>query len=75
MKKYQSFLDLGDNMLLKGLCKIDHALSLELKWSLGNNEIKMLKNQTNNHHVQKDNFEFIKDGDHETQYQCSLWPC
>ncbi len=33
----------------------------------------MLKNQTNNHDVQKDTFEFIEDGDHETQDQCSLW--
>ncbi len=28
----------------------------------GNNEIKMLKNQTNNHHVQKDIFEFVEMG-------------
>jgi hypothetical protein len=28
----------------------------------GNNEIKMLKNQTNNHHVQKDNVEFVEMG-------------
>jgi hypothetical protein len=27
----------------------------------------MLKNQTNNHHVQKDNFEFVENGDHEAQ--------
>jgi hypothetical protein len=38
----------------------------------GNNEVKMIKNQTNNHHVQKDIFEFIEDGDHEAQDQCSL---
>jgi hypothetical protein len=38
----------------------------------GNNEVKMLKNQTNNHHVQKDTFEFIENGDHEAQDQCSL---
>jgi hypothetical protein len=25
------------------------------------------------HHVQKDNFEFVEDGDHEAQDQCSLW--
>jgi hypothetical protein len=31
----------------------------------------MLNNQTNNHHVQKDNFKFIKDGDHEAQYHYS----
>jgi hypothetical protein len=24
------------------------------------------------HHVQKDNFEFVEDGDHEAQDQCSL---
>ncbi len=39
----------------------------------GNNEVKMLKNQTSNHHVQKDIFEFVEDGDHEAQDQCSLW--
>ncbi len=39
----------------------------------GDNEAKMLINQTNNHHVQKDTFEFVEDGDHETQNQCSLW--
>ncbi len=33
----------------------------------------MLKNQTNNHHAQKDNFEFIEDGDHEAQDHYSLW--
>jgi hypothetical protein len=33
----------------------------------------MLKNQINNHHVQKDIFEFIKYGDHESQDQSSLW--
>ncbi len=38
----------------------------------GNNEVKMLKNQTNNHHVQKDIFEFVEDHDHEAQDQCSL---
>ncbi len=38
-----------------------------------NNKEKMLKNQTNNHHVQKDNFEFIEDGDHEAQDHYSLW--
>jgi hypothetical protein len=32
----------------------------------------MQKNQTNNHHVQKDNFEFVKDDDYETQDQYSL---
>jgi hypothetical protein len=38
----------------------------------GNNEAKMLKNQTNNHHVQKAIFEFVEDGDREAQDQCSL---
>jgi hypothetical protein len=38
----------------------------------GNNEVKMLKNQINNHHVQKDIFEFIKNDDHEAQDQYSL---
>jgi hypothetical protein len=33
-----------------------------------NNEIKILKN----HHVQKDNFEFVENGYHEAQDQCSL---
>ncbi len=33
----------------------------------------MQKNQTNNHHVQNNTFEFIEDGDHKTQDQCSLW--
>ncbi len=37
-----------------------------------NDEIKMLKNQTNNHDVQKKTFESIEDGDHEAQDQCSL---
>ncbi len=38
----------------------------------GNNEVKLLKNQTNNHHVQKNTFGFVEDGDHEAQDQCSL---
>jgi hypothetical protein len=38
----------------------------------GNNDVKMLKNQTNNHRVQKDTFEFVEDGVHEAQDQCSL---
>jgi hypothetical protein len=38
----------------------------------GNNEVKMLKIQTNNHRVQNDTFEFIEDGDHEAQDECSL---
>jgi len=38
----------------------------------GNNEVKMLKNQINNHNVQKDTFEFIEDDDHEAQDECSL---
>jgi hypothetical protein len=29
------------------------------------NEAKMLKNQTNNHQIQKDTFEIVEDGDHE----------
>jgi hypothetical protein len=37
-----------------------------------NNEIKMLKNQTNNEHVQTDILEFVEDSDHEAQDQCSL---
>jgi hypothetical protein len=57
------FLSLGVNGLLKGLCKMGHALSLEMKWNLGIMKVKMLKNQTNNHHVRKDTFEFIEDGD------------
>jgi hypothetical protein len=47
-------------------------LSLELKWNLGIMK-KILKIQTNNHHVQKDNFEFVEDDDHEAQDRCSLW--
>jgi hypothetical protein len=46
------------------------AFKVEMKFE--NNEIKMLKNQINNHHVQNDTFEFVEDGDHETQDQCSL---
>ncbi len=37
-----------------------------------NNEVKMLKNQTNNHHVQKDKFEFVEDDEYEAQDQYSL---
>jgi hypothetical protein len=33
----------------------------------------MLKNQTNNHHIQKNTFGFVEDVDHEAQDQCSLW--
>ncbi len=50
-----------------GLCI---KFGVEMKFE--NNEIKMLKNQTNNHCVQKDTFEFVEDGDHEAQDQCSL---
>jgi hypothetical protein len=59
------FLNLGVNGLLKGLCKMGHALKFGVEVKFGNNEVKMLKNQTNNHHIQNDTFEFIEDGDHE----------
>jgi hypothetical protein len=52
--------------------KNQSCIEFGVEAKFGNNEIKMLKNQTNNHHVQKDNFEFIEDGDHEVEDQCSL---
>ncbi len=48
------------------------CIEFEVEEKFGNNEVKMLKNQTNNHHVQKDTFEFIENGDHEAHNQCSL---
>jgi hypothetical protein len=65
-------LKLGVSGLLKGLCKVGHGIKFIVEVKFGNNEVKMLKNQINNHHVQKDTFEFIEDDDHETQDQCSL---
>jgi hypothetical protein len=40
-------------MLLKGLCKNQSCIEFGVEVKFGNNEIKMLKNQTNNQHVQK----------------------
>jgi hypothetical protein len=36
------------------------CIEFRVEVKFGNNEVKMLKNQTNNHHVQKDIFEFLK---------------
>ncbi len=63
---------LGLMGLLKGLCKMGHALSLELKWSLGITK-KIVKESNKQSHVQKDNFEFVEHGDHEAQDHCPLW--
>jgi hypothetical protein len=43
------------------------CIKFKVEVKFGNSKIKMLKNQTNNHHVQKDTFEFIEDGDQEAQ--------
>ncbi len=48
-------------------------IEFKVEVKFGNSEIKMLKNQTNNHHVHKDTFEFVEEGDQEAQDQCSLW--
>jgi hypothetical protein len=40
----------------------ESCIEFEVEVKFGNNEIKMLKNQTNNHHVQKDIFEFVEVG-------------
>jgi hypothetical protein len=48
------------------------CIEFGVEMKFGSNEVKMLKNQTNNHHVQKDILEFVEDGDHESEYQCSL---
>jgi hypothetical protein len=45
---------------------------IDFRVKFENNEVKMLKNQTNNHHVQKDNFEFVEDDEYEAQDQYSL---
>jgi hypothetical protein len=66
------FLNLGVNGLLKGIVPNGSCIEFGVEVKFGNNEVKMLKNQINNHHVQKDTFEFIEDGDHEPQDQCSL---
>jgi hypothetical protein len=50
----------------------ESCILFRVEVKFGNNEVKMLKNQINNHHIQKDIFEFIEDGDHEAQDQCSL---
>jgi hypothetical protein len=50
----------------------ESCIEFEVEVKFGNNEIKMLKNQTKNHHVQMDTFEFVEDGDQEAQDQCSL---
>jgi hypothetical protein len=50
----------------------ESCIEFGVKVKFGNNEVKMPKNQTNNHHVQKDIFELVEDGDHEAQDQCSL---
>jgi len=48
------------------------CIEFEVELKFWNNEGKLQKNQTNNHHVQNNTFEFIEDGDHKTQDQCSL---
>ncbi len=45
------------------------CIEFRIEVKFGKNEVIFLKNQTNNHHAQKDTFEFVKDGDHETQDQ------
>jgi hypothetical protein len=50
-----------------GLC-----IEFRVEVKFENDEIKTLKNKTNNHLVQKNIFEFIEDGDHEAQDQYSL---
>ncbi len=49
------------------------CIEFRIEVTFGNNEMKMVNNQINSHHVQKDNFEFIENGDHGAQDQCSLW--
>jgi len=48
------------------------CIEFGVEMKFGSNEVKMLKNQTNNHYGQKDIFEFVEDDDHESQDQCSL---
>jgi hypothetical protein len=48
------------------------CIEFRIEVTFGNNEMKMVNNQINSHHVQKDNFEFIENGDHGAQDQCSL---
>jgi hypothetical protein len=48
------------------------CIEFRVEMKFENNKEKVLKNQTNNHHVQKDNFEFIEGGDHEAQDHYSL---
>ncbi len=58
---------------MEGIVQNGSCIEFGVEVKLGNNEVKMLKNQTNNHHVEKDTFEFVEDGDHEAQDHCSLW--
>jgi hypothetical protein len=39
-----------------------------------NNEIRMLMNEINNHHKQKDKFRFVKDNEHEVPNEYPLVP-
>jgi hypothetical protein len=41
------------------------CIEFGVEMKFGNNEVKMLKNQPNNEHVQKYTFEFVEDDDHE----------
>jgi len=39
-----------------------------------NYEVRMLTNETNNHHKQKDKFGFVKDSEHEAPNEYPLVP-
>ncbi len=67
------FLNFGINGFVEGIVQNGSCIEFRVEIKFENNKEKMLKNQTNNHHAQKDNFEFIEDGDHEAQDHYSLW--
>ncbi len=66
---YQSFLEFGGWWVVEGIVQNGSCIEFGIEVKFMNNEIKILKN----HHVQKDNFEFVENGYHEAQDQCSLW--
>jgi hypothetical protein len=66
------FLNFGVNGFVEGIVQNGSCIEFRVEIMFENNKENMLKNQTNNHHAQKDNFEFIEDCDHEAQDHCSL---
>jgi len=70
---YKSFLEFGGWWVVEGIVQNGSCIEFKIEVKFVNNKIKMWRNQTNNHHVQKDNFGFVENGYHEAQDQCSLW--